>query len=34
LITSFKEYPLGGIEDSRFHIARQVLGRSPDTRPF
>jgi hypothetical protein len=34
LITSLEEHPLGRIEDSRFHIARQVFGRSSETRPF
>src|SRR5258706_7039632 len=34
LITSLEEYPLGRIEDPRFHIARQVFGRDSETRPF
>ena len=34
LITSLEEYPLGCIEDPRFHVARQVFGRSSRTRPF
>jgi hypothetical protein len=34
LITSLEEHPLGRIEDPRFHVARQVFGRSSRTRPF
>ena len=34
LITSLEEHPLRRIEDPRLHIARQVLGRSSETRPF
>ncbi len=34
LITSLEEYPLGCIQDPRFHVARKVLGRSSRTRPF
>jgi hypothetical protein len=34
LISSLEEYPLGRIEDPRFHVARQVFGQSSETRPF
>src|SRR5215471_6637695 len=34
LISSFEECPLSRVEDSRFHVARQVFGRSSETRPF
>ena len=34
LITSLEEYPLGCIQDPRFHVARKVFGRSSRTRPF
>src|SRR4029077_12053693 len=34
LIPSLEEHPLGRIEDPRFHVARQVFGRSSRTRSF